>query len=280
MSSAAQHKKELEKIDEEVVERTSPPGRVVYEAIYREGEHELKRTSLALAWSGLAAGLSMGFSFLMEGLLRDYLPDTRWRPAVAKFGYSIGFLIVILGRQQLFTKNTLTVILPLLRERKLNILANVSRLWVVVLATNMLGALAVTWAFYGSNVCNGDVRSQFSAMAGEAMQFSFTTNLLRAIFAGWLIALIIWLLPFAESAHIWIIVFLAYLLGIGHLPHIIAGTMPSFYSVLNGAQPFGHWASNFFAPVLVGNAIGGVAVVAMVVHAEFVSEAVKKTKAK
>lgn len=33
---------------------------------------------------------------------------------VAKLGYSVGFLIVILGRQQLFTENTLTPILPTL----------------------------------------------------------------------------------------------------------------------------------------------------------------------
>ncbi len=32
-------------------------------------------------------------------------------------GYSIGFLIVVLGRQQLFTENTVTPILPLLTER-------------------------------------------------------------------------------------------------------------------------------------------------------------------
>jgi formate/nitrite transporter FocA (FNT family) len=280
MSSTAQHKKELEKIDEEIVERTSPPGRVVYEAIYREGQHELERSNQALAWSGLAAGLSMGFSFLAEGLLRDYLPNAPWRPAVAKLGYSIGFLIVILGRQQLFTKNTLTVILPLLREKKLRILVNVARLWLVVLGANVIGALAVTWVFFHSNVCTADVKAQFVGMAAESMQFNFATNLLRAIFAGWLIALIIWLLPFAESAHIWIIVFFAYLLGIGHLPHIIAGMMPSFFSVLNGNQSFGEWLTGFFVPVLIGNAIGGVAVVALVVHAEFIDESGKQVKTK
>jgi formate/nitrite transporter FocA (FNT family) len=125
---ATKSKTEATEIEEEIVERTSPPGKVVYEAIYREGEHELERCSRALAWSGLAAGLSMGFSFLMEGLLRDYLPTGRWQPLVAKFGYSIGFIIVILGRQQLFTKNTLTVVLPLLKRKTFSLLKNVSRL--------------------------------------------------------------------------------------------------------------------------------------------------------
>src|SRR5690349_8167211 len=87
-------------------ERSSPRVHVVHEAIRIEGEEELKRTSSALAWSGLAAGLSMGFSLVTEGLLRSHLPDTPWRPLVSKLGYSAGFLFVVLGRQQLFTENT------------------------------------------------------------------------------------------------------------------------------------------------------------------------------
>ncbi|MBA2271479.1 MAG: formate/nitrite transporter family protein [Chthoniobacterales bacterium] len=54
--------------------------------------------------------------------------------------HSLGFLIVILGRQQLFTKNTLTVILPLLKERKPSLLLNVARLWTLVLFANLAGA--------------------------------------------------------------------------------------------------------------------------------------------
>jgi hypothetical protein len=38
---------------QEAQERTSATVRVVYEAVRREGEDELKRTSSALAWSSL-----------------------------------------------------------------------------------------------------------------------------------------------------------------------------------------------------------------------------------
>jgi formate/nitrite transporter FocA (FNT family) len=272
--SAKSKTKEAEKIDEDIIERTAPPGKVIYEAIYREGEHELERTNCALAWSGLAAGLSMGFSFLAEGLLRDYLPSGHWQPLLAKFGYSIGFLIVILGRQQLFTKNTLTVILPLFKLKKIGLLKNVARLWLIVLLTNLVGALAFTWVLSCTNICNADVRANFSTMGGEVLGNTFVTTLLRAILAGWLIALMIWLLPFAESAHLWVIIFFSYLLGIGHLPHIVAGTIPSLYAVLTGAASFGHWLMNFFLPVLIGNCIGGVAMVAIGAHAEFVKETV------
>jgi formate/nitrite transporter FocA (FNT family) len=58
-------------------------------------------------WSGLAAGLSMGFSLVVEGLLRHHLPDAPWRPLIESFGCTTGLIIVILGRQQLFTESTL-----------------------------------------------------------------------------------------------------------------------------------------------------------------------------
>src|SRR5881394_226374 len=106
-----------EKDEREAEERSSPSGAIVYKAILKEGVDELARPSSALFWSGLAAGLSMGASLIAEGLLDSYLPDAPWRPLIAKFGYSLGFLVVILGRQQLFTENTLTPILPLLQEK-------------------------------------------------------------------------------------------------------------------------------------------------------------------
>ena len=126
-------------------ERTSVTAYVVHEAIRLDGEEELRRSSSALAWSGLAAGLSMGFSLVGEGVLRACMPDAPWRPAIAKLGYSLGFLIVILGRQQLFTENTLTAILPLLARRNLGTLWQVLRLWTVVLAANLAGAHVFAW---------------------------------------------------------------------------------------------------------------------------------------
>ncbi len=106
--------------EKQVEERVAIGAHVVYETIRREGEEELARPAAALAWSGLAAGLSMGFSFVAEALIQNRLPERPWARLVSSLGYSVGFLIVVLGRQQLFTENTLTVILPFLLGKKLN----------------------------------------------------------------------------------------------------------------------------------------------------------------
>src|SRR6201994_4759462 len=90
---------------DEAEDRKSPSGRVVYETVLAEADEELSRPSFSLFWSGIAAGLSMGFSPIAPAILKARLPDTHWAPLIYKLGYSLGFLLVILGRQQLFTEN-------------------------------------------------------------------------------------------------------------------------------------------------------------------------------
>jgi formate/nitrite transporter FocA (FNT family) len=258
-----------EKQEDEIIDRTAPPGEVIYEAVYAEGEHELERNSLELAFSGLAAGLSMGFSMVTEGLLQNHLPNTTWQPLITKLGYSVGFLVVILGRQQLFTKNTLTVILPLLRKKKIDIAFNVARLWVIVLIGNLIGAFVFAWLVGNSNIFSPEIRGAFSKIGQMSMQPDFWTIVIRAAVSGWLIALMVWLLPFAESARLWVIIILAYVVGIAQLPHVVAGTVESFYLVSTGALGFWHSIGSYVLPAFIGNVIGGVALVAVGAHAEF-----------
>jgi formate-nitrite transporter family protein len=123
----------------EVERRVAPTAVVVHEAVRADGERDLRRGTTALASSGLAAGLSMGFSFFVPGLIQSYVPDASWRPLLTALGYPIGFLLVILGRQQLFTQNTLTVILPLLERRDTVTLGHVAHVWGVVLPANLIG---------------------------------------------------------------------------------------------------------------------------------------------
>src|SRR3954470_24657160 len=261
---------------EEAEERSSPSAHVVYEAIRKEGRHELERKSSSLAWSGLAAGMSMGFSFLTQALLRHHLPDSGWAPLVIKLGYAVGFLIVILGRQQLFTENTLTVILPFLQHKTMRDLLKVLRLWAIVLLANLVGAFAFAWVAARTGAFEPELQSTLGTIANESTAQTFGINLLRAIFAGWLIALMVWLLPAAESARIWVIVFVTYLVGLGHFPHIIAGATEAFYAGINGLRSWPELVAGYGLPTLIGNTIGGVTLVAVLAHAQIVGDKEKR----
>jgi formate/nitrite transporter FocA (FNT family) len=213
----------------------------------------------------------MGFSFAVQGMLHHALPDAPWRPLVSKFGYSVGFLIVILGRQQLFTENTLTVILPLLRQRNARMVMNVVRLWTAVLAANLAGALLFAMAAGWTTAFPAELRESFSQIGAEAMKEPAATVLVRAVFAGWLIALMVWLLPYAESARVWVVLILSYIVGLGQFAHVVAGSIDSLYMVVTAQRSIGQFLAGFLLPTLTGNIIGGVSLVAALAHAQFVA---------
>jgi len=253
---------------QEAHERSAPSSSVVYGAILKEGEEELARPSSALFWSGLAAGIAMGLSMIAEGLLMTYLPDAEWKPVVAKLGYSAGFLVVVLGRQQLFTENTLTPILPLLQRKARATVANVMRLWTVVLVANVLGGLALALVAAHTNAFDPAVRASFAELGHKALQPEFATVLLRGIFAGWLIALMVWLLPFAETARVGVIILVTYLVGLGEFSHVIAGSIETFTVAAMGQASWADVLGSYFVPTLIGNIIGGVTLVACLNHAQ------------
>ena len=255
----------------QVEKRAAISVHVVHAAIYQEGLDELRRTSSALAWSALAAGMSMGFSLLAEALLLANLPDEVWRPLISKGRYAVGFLIVILGRQQLFTENTLIVVLPLLRERSRDALAAVLRLWGVVLAANLLGTFVFALLIAKAFTFTPAVTSALAAATAGAVPASFGTGFVRAVFAGWLIALTIWLLPAAATSRVTIIFILTYLIGLGGFYHCIAGSVKVLYAVMTGTADWTGFLFHFLPPVLLGNIAGGVALVAALGHAQVAS---------
>jgi formate-nitrite transporter family protein len=256
---------------QEAEERSSITASVVHEAVRREGEQELKRSSSALAWSGLAAGLSMGFSLITEGLLRAHLPDTPWRPLICKFGYSIGFVLAIHGRQQLFTENTLTPMLPLFHRRDRSTLYAVARLWTVVLIANLVGAAAIAWMLGHTQAFSPEIRNAFSEIGRESIGHSFGTILLRGVFAGWLLAMLVWVLPFSESARFFVIIALTWLIGLGGFSHVVAGSIEVMYLASTGAATWSQALGGYLAPALIGNILGGVSLVAVINHAQVVS---------
>lgn len=269
---AAQLDNLSDKQRKQVEVQSRPNAALIHETIRAEGVSELERTAWALALSGLAAGLSMGFSFITEGLLHHALPAGAARAVGAPLGYTVGFLIVVLGRQQLFTENTLTPVLPLLHNRDAATLGKVMRLWAIVLAANLVGALAIAAILAKVQLFDPGVHSALTELAGGTIKDGFGLTLARAVFAGWLIALMVWLLPAAESARPAIIAVITYVVALGHFSHIIAGSVDSAYLAFSGAAGWDDFVIRFFLPTLLGNIAGGVALVAVLNYGQVAPE--------
>ncbi len=111
-----------------------------------------------------------------------------------------------------------------------------------------------------------------AAVAAEGVADRFLPTVIKSILAGWLIALMVWLLPSARTAKIFVIMLLTYIVGIGHFSHVIAGSVEAAYGVFRGDVSGTAYLWNFLLPTLVGNTIGGVAMVALLNHAPLVLE--------
>ncbi len=247
-------------------EEESLDAAATHEVVRIEAEKELERAASALAWSGLAAGLAMGFSFVTEAVLRAHLPEADWRPLISKLGYPVGFLIVILGSQQLYTENTLEPMVPLLTEPTRERFRKVARLWGIVFLANIVGTLIFSLVLAKTSMFEDKIKSNFLAIGLEAVEPSAGTIFIRAIFAGMLIALMVWMLPAAKTAHFWVITIMAWLVGAASLAHVIVGSVETSYLMWTGAASFGTWLGHFLVPALVGNTLGGVGLVALVNH--------------
>jgi formate/nitrite transporter FocA (FNT family) len=192
-----------------------------------------------------------------------YLPDTPWRPLVASLGYTVGFLLAVLGRQQLFTENTLTPILVLLNSFDMRTFGRVVRLWIIVIVGNLVGALIFATLLAHVPVFSPELQRAFGEVAVNGTSGGAFDNFMRGIFAGWLIALMVWLLPAAESAAMFIIILLTYVVAAAELTHIVAGSVEALYAVEIGKSTVGDFLLRFFIPVFSGNSIGGVTFVAL-----------------
>ena len=257
---------------DQALAHSTPRALVIHEIIRDEGEQELERTNTALALSGLAGGLSMGFSFLALALLRASMPATPWRDDIASFGYSVGFIIVVLGRQQLFTENTLTPVLALIHNRNSKTLVRLLRLWGIVLAANAAGAIAFAFALAHDGAFAPDAMHAFAEIGHQTIRAGFGTTFVRAVYAGWLIALMVWLLPAAEGARPLTIILITYIVALCGLSHVIAGSVDCAYIVATGEATVRDFVVRFFAPTLLGNIVGGVTLVAALNYGQVAPE--------
>ncbi len=255
------------------VEESLPPRvQVLHEVIRQQGKEELERSIAALGWSSLAAGLSMGFSMLARALLRAHLPEAQAWFLVENMGYTIGFLIVILARQQLFTENTITAVLPVMTLPSFQHFMKLLRLWGIVLLGNLVGVALFAYGVGHMQVMEEPVRKTVVELGLEIMHNTPWQMFSKGIVAGWLIATMVWLMPAAGTSKVMVILLMTYLIGIGGFTHIIVGSTEILFLVFDGRVPFMGYVTDFALPTLAGNLFGGSVIFALISHAQVRSD--------
>ncbi|MBO6940538.1 MAG: formate/nitrite transporter family protein [Deltaproteobacteria bacterium] len=246
----------------------SLPGPTLLTLIAREGREELRRPVTSLWWSAVAAGLVMSLSAACKAYLHARIPDEPWRLAITSFGYSVGFVVVVLGRLQLFTENTITTILPLLTDRTRSALFRTARLWTVVLIGNLVGCFAAAALIHYVQLAPDAPHDALLEISRHYADRSWSQMLTNGIPAGFLVAAMVWASPAAGSSRFWLILFLSYMISVGDLTHIIAGSVELFVLLLAGETSIQDVLVGGVLATGAGNILGGTVFFALLAYAQ------------
>ncbi|SHH01935.1 Formate/nitrite transporter FocA, FNT family [Cognatishimia maritima] len=244
------------------------PAKLVFETIRLQGEEELQRPMRALWWAGVAAGLLISFSVWGEAILRAVLPDNGSRYIIENAGYSLGFVLVILGRMQLFTENTITTVVPVVQNPTRQSFLRTGRLWAVVLIANLVGAFGAAAFMVFAPVLSEPVFKAVIALSEHATGMNWQEGLARGIPAGVLIAALVWMSPSVVGAQLPLIILITWFIALGDFTHIVAGSVEMAFLLLLGELPVTTAIFQFFLPVLLGNVIGGTVVFTLLTWAQ------------
>jgi len=243
----------------------------IFRRVLATAHEELDRPTKLLFWSGLAAGLSLGLTFFARATLTG-LTGSVDPGFVGNLLYPVGFIIIVLGKYQLFTENTLTPVALVLT--RLAPPANLLRLWTTVLVANLVGAAAIAALFALTDVKGAEAADAALAMGKHALEAELGALFWRAVIAGWIVATMVWLVHAVSDtlSRIFLVSVLMYFIGVSDLFHVVTGTVEVLYVVFEGEAGFFSIWHRFVLPVLVGNVIGGIGFVAILNTAQFGQE--------
>ncbi|MES2125116.1 MAG: formate/nitrite transporter family protein [Gemmatimonadota bacterium] len=227
------------------------------------GAEQLERPGSGLLLSAVSAGLDIGFGPLMVCTILALNPveSTASRVAMA-VAYAIGFVIVILGRSELFTEHTTLAVLPLLSGE--TTISRVARLWGLVYAGNLLGALG--FALLAVPLGRGlglFTTADITLLNQHLLGYGNGVIFVSAIAAGWMMGLVSWLVTAARDTmgQILIILLVAGSISFLHLHHSIAGSVEVLMGVVAGQVDLPGFG-RFLLLATLGNAVGGIVLVA------------------
>lgn len=254
--------------DAKIEERATLRPDLIYEVIRREGDEEMTRSFRSLAFSGFAAGLAISVSVIAEAMIARRLPEAEWADLIADFGYCFGFLIVIIGRLQLFTEQTVTAVLPVAYEPSRTNVARLFRIWGIVLGANVLGAVVAAWFLVSSGALPPDGVDAMLDIGRHLTDDPFVVTVAKGVAAGFLIAALVWMLPSAGGGRIGVIVLVTWLIAAAGFAHVVAGTAEIAALTIAGEARIAEVVFGFWLPALIGNMLGGAGLFALLAHGQ------------
>src|SRR5689334_19838222 len=204
----------------------------------------------------------MGLTGLAVAIAQAVLGSGQPAEFISYLFYPVGFIVVIIARAQLFTENTLYPVVLVIDEHKH--VGNTLRLWGVVFASNVIGAIFFGWLVMKTGALPHNFADALAGLGIHAAEGSFGNIFARGVIGGWLIALVAWMVTashwtIGQIAVTWMLTFVV---GAGHFSHCIASSAEIIAAVMSGHLHFSAYFG-WLLPATLGNIVGGVFIVSV-----------------
>ena len=206
--------------------------------------------AVAMAWMGASFGGGFG--------------DPSPAHVAAALAFPVGFVILLLGKSELFTENFFLPVTGVLEGR--GSLGQLGQLWAVALAANLVGGVVFAVLVSRDGVLDATPAAWLVAVAEHKVGYPLVTAFIKAIFAGWVMTMMTWLLIAADAlgARLFVIWLIGTLIVLAQFNHVVISAAEIFIAMFLGAPiGVGDWFGGNFLPALAGNLLGGVVFVTL-----------------
>lgn len=246
-----------------------PSAEEIYKQVATSARQELKRSTTALGISGFGGGAFMGLSALGAASAVALLGSSATTQIVSSMFYPLGFIVVIIGRSQLFTENTLYPVALVLAEKRE--FWNTMRLWAVVLPSNVAGAFAFSLLAARTPAFEPATVDAMGRLGLNALAHPAATVFWSGVIGGWIIALAAWMVSGSHSitGSVMVIWMLTFIVGLGNFAHCIASSCEILVAIFAHRAPWIAYPMWFF-PAVMGNICGGVGLVTILEYGQVI----------
>lgn len=238
----------------------------IFHRIVATADEDFSRSTRLLFLSGIAAGLSIGLSFVARAALSGAVPNDT-SGLIGNLLYPLGFILIVGGKYQLFTENTLTPVTHILT--RIASIPDLLRIWGSVLVANVLGAGALAFVLAKTNILTPEAANAAREFGKHALEIAWNDLFWKGVLAGWIVASMVWLTHAArDSTTRFLTVFaLMYLIPSADLFHCIIGACEVLYMIFQGLAGWTEFGY-FMSAVTLGNTVGGVLLVAILNYSQ------------
>ena len=243
-----------------------PPEEIWQDGI-DEGERRLARRPVGLLATGFAGGVEILFGIVAMVVTTAGFTPLLGEPGahvVGSVAFGLGFILITIGRAELFTENFLIPVSAVHAGRAT--LRALLQMWTLTLVANLVGLTLFAAVFSYGGVLKTESLQAAGTLSDTYAHRAWFAALLSAVAAGTVMTLFTWVIAAAEdvTARVLLAALIGFILGVPSLNHAVVSFGEIIFGLFAGSSTGDYWdLTRNFVVAVAGNLIGGVGLVFM-----------------